>query len=66
MTAPQINTETLIASLDNIIDQARDDMRNLARIATVRPLTDDELDEYEFAGRTINHQTLQRDALLAR
>lgn len=65
MTAPQISTETLIASIDHIIDQARDDMRDLARTATLRPLTADELAEYESLGRTINHQGLQRDKLLA-
>lgn len=65
MTAPQISTETLIASINHIIDQARDDMREIARTATVRPLTDEELDEYEFLLRTINHQTLTRDKLLA-
>ncbi|TCN51765.1 hypothetical protein EV641_109156 [Rhodococcus sp. SMB37] len=64
MTAPQISTETLIASLDHIIDQARDDMRTLARTATLRPLTEDELDDYELFGRTINHQTLQREKFL--
>lgn len=65
MSAPQISTETLIASLDQIIDQARDEMREIARIATVRALTDDELDEYEDLTRTVNHQTLQRDKILA-
>lgn len=65
MTAPQISTETLIASIDRVIDNARDDMRALAEIAKTRRLTDDEFAEYEFLGRTINHQTLQRDKFLA-
>lgn len=65
MSAPQISTETLLATVDNVIDQARDDMRDLATIAAGRTLTEDEFAEYEFLGRTINHQTLQRDRLLA-
>lgn len=64
MSAPQISTETLIASIDTVIDLARDDMRDLAEVAKTRSLTEDEFAEYEFLGRTINHQTLQRDKLL--
>lgn len=65
MSAPQITTETLIASIDRVIDNTRDEMRDLAETANTRPLTEDEIERWHDLIRFINRQVLQRDKLLA-
>lgn len=58
-------TDTLLASIDRILSEARTDLQVLDQLADTRTLTADEVDERRYLRKLIDAETRIRATLVA-